>query len=208
VRPHVVDRPVVAKNERRKEPESVKSAILLGALAAGAGSLVPQATAREHAAKTARTVVRPDPAAMRRVLAGISHHRDETWRWQRVMHMHRTPYSNSAQVARSLAYRKWVLQLWQQRAHRARQMALNPPHKSQWLCIHGYEGSWSDPNSPYYGGLQMDLEFQATYGGDLLRAKGTADHWTPLEQMWVAERAYRTRGFYPWPNTARYCGLI
>ena len=39
------------------------------------------------------------------------------------------------------------------------------------------------------------LEFQATYGGDLLRAKGTADHWTPLEQMWVAERAYRTRGF-------------
>ena len=34
-----------------------------------------------------------------------------------------------------------------------------------------------------------------------------ADHWTPIEQMWVAERAYRSgRGFYPWPNTARYCG--
>jgi len=32
---------------------------------------------------------------------------------------------------------------------------------------------------------------------------------SPLEQMWVAERAYRNgRGFYPWPNTARYCGLI
>jgi hypothetical protein len=26
--------------------------------------------------------------------------------------------------------------------------------------------------------------------------------------MWVAERAYRTRGYWPWPNTARYCGLI
>jgi hypothetical protein len=27
--------------------------------------------------------------------------------------------------------------------------------------------------------------------------------------MWVAERAYRSgRGFYPWPNTARACGLI
>ena len=77
----------------------MKSAILLGALAAVAVSLVPQATAREHAAKTARTVVRPDPAAMRRVLAGISHHRDETWRWQRVMHVHKTPYSNSARVA-------------------------------------------------------------------------------------------------------------
>ena len=96
----------------------MKSAILLGALAAVAVSLVPQATAREHVAKTARTVFRPDPAAMRRVLAGIAHHRDETWRWQRVMHVHRTPYSTSVQTARSLAYRKWVLQLWQQRADR------------------------------------------------------------------------------------------
>jgi len=27
--------------------------------------------------------------------------------------------------------------------------------------------------------------------------------------MWAAERAHRAgRGFYPWPNTARYCGLI
>jgi hypothetical protein len=27
--------------------------------------------------------------------------------------------------------------------------------------------------------------------------------------MWIAEKAYRAgRGFYPWPNTARYCGLI
>jgi hypothetical protein len=27
--------------------------------------------------------------------------------------------------------------------------------------------------------------------------------------MWAAERAHRSgRGFYPWPNTARYCGLI
>jgi hypothetical protein len=54
----------------------------------------------------------------------------------------------------------------------------------------------------------MDVEFQRTYGLDLLRAKGTAEHWTPLEQMWVAEHAYRTRGFWPWPNTARYCGLL
>ena len=156
----------------------MKSAILLGALAAVAVSLVPQATAREHAAKTARTVVRPDPAAMRRVLAGIAHHRDETWRWQRVMHVHKTPYSNSARVARSLAYRKWVLQLWQQRAHKARQTALNPPHKSQWLCIHGYEGSWTDPNSPYYGGLQMDRRVP----GDLRRRPAAREgHRRPLD---------------------------
>ena len=62
---------------------------------------------------------------------------------------------------------------------------------------------------PYYGGLQMDISFQRMYGRDLLRRKGTAENWTPVEQMWVAERALRAgRGFYPWPNTARYCGLL
>jgi hypothetical protein len=55
----------------------------------------------------------------------------------------------------------------------------------------------------------MDISFQRTYGRDLLRRKGTANRWTALEQIWVAERAYRSgRGFYPWPNTARYCRLI
>jgi hypothetical protein len=88
-------------------------------------------------------------------------------------------------------------------------VAQNPPHLSAWLCIHRYEGNWTDPNSPYYGGLQMDYSFQRSYGGALLNSKGTADHWTPLEQMWVAERAYSSgRGFYPWPNTARFCNLI
>ena len=37
----------------------------------------------------------------------------------------------------------------------------------------------------------MDLSFQQTYGGWLLRHKGTADHWSPLEQIWVAVRASR-----------------
>ena len=90
-----------------------------------------------------------------------------------------------------------------------RRRAHNPPHAAAWRCIQRYEGRWNDPSAPYYGGLQMDLGFQRRYGSDLLRTKGTADNWTPVEQMWVAERAYRAgRGFYPWPNTARYCGLI
>jgi hypothetical protein len=55
----------------------------------------------------------------------------------------------------------------------------------------------------------MDWGFMARYGGDLLRHKGTAERWTPIEQMWVAERAYRRgRGFSPWPNAARACGLL
>lgn len=77
------------------------------------------------------------------------------------------------------------------------------------LCIHRGEGAWNDPNPPYYGGLQMDYGFMSTYGGRLLATKGTADHWTPAEQIGVAIRAYNSgRGFYPWPTTARNCGLI
>jgi hypothetical protein len=55
----------------------------------------------------------------------------------------------------------------------------------------------------------MSLDFQRAYGPGLLARKGTADKWTPLEQMWAAERAYRSGlGFQPWPSTARSCGLL
>lgn len=84
-----------------------------------------------------------------------------------------------------------------------------PPHYNEWLCIHSHEGSWdANTGNGYYGGLQMDYDFMRTYGSGYLKIKGTANNWTPLEQMWVAERAYSSgRGFGPWPNTARMCGL-
>ena len=108
-----------------------------------------------------------------------------------------------------LRYRLWLRDAWRIRAERARYRAHHPPHRSEWLCIHRFEGAWTDPNSPYYGGLQMDISFQRTYGAALLRRKGTANHWEPYEQMWIAERAVKAgRGFYPWPLTARSCGLI
>ena len=102
---------------------------------------------------------------------------------------------------------------WQwSRAVRLARVAHDPPHLSAWRCIGRYEsgGSWSiDTGNGYYGGLQMDRGFQLTYGGWLYRTKGTAEHWTPLEQMWTAERAHASgRGFTPWPNTARACGLL
>jgi hypothetical protein len=54
----------------------------------------------------------------------------------------------------------------------------------------------------------MDISFQRGYGRYLLRRKGTANHWTPAEQMWTAEKALRTGGsFRPWPVAARRCGL-
>ena len=139
----------------------------------------------------------------------IHHYRRVTWRWQSVMGARHTRATRAAVKDPSHKYKIWVRNLWKHRAKRARRLAAHPPHMAGWLCIHRYEGAWNDPNGPYYGGLQMDLGFQRTYGARLLRRKGTADHWTPLEQMWVAERALRAgRGFYPWPNTARACGLI
>jgi hypothetical protein len=189
----------------------LKNVALFAVLVTCAIALVPQATARQQAPSRARVAkavksVPPDTGAA--LLPVISAHRDETWRWQRVMQQPRTPFNDSASRVENLAYRRWVAGLWQHRAVAAKKQAHRPPHRSQWLCIHRYEGDWNDAGAPYYGGLQMDVEFQRTYAIQLYRAKGTADHWTPLEQMWAAERAYRTRGFWPWPNTARYCGLI
>lgn len=109
--------------------------------------------------------------------------------------------------------RSW--ERWEKKQEAVRAAAARaafPAHYSAWLCIHSYEshGSWSaNTGNGYYGGLQMDIPFQTTYGAELYRLKGTADHWTPMEQMQVAEKAYSSgRGFGPWPKTAGYCGLI
>ena len=143
------------------------------------------------------------------VLRAIAKYRADTWRWQRLMAQRLTPASGVAERTTSPAFRQWILEFWMKRAARARREASSPPHRSAWLCIHRYEGPWNDPGAPYYGGLQMDLAFQRANGPDLLRRKGTANNWTPLEQMWVAERALRRgSGFYPWPTAARRCGLI
>lgn len=81
---------------------------------------------------------------------------------------------------------------------------------SAFTCIHLYEGAWdANTGNGYYGGLQMDYGFQSTYGGEFLRRWGTADRWPAWAQLTAAVRAYRSgRGFGPWPNTARACGLL
>lgn len=80
-----------------------------------------------------------------------------------------------------------------------------------WNCIHQHEGAWYDATgNGYYGGLQLDKQFQITYGKDMIRAYGgLANLWHPYDQMIVAQRAYNSgRGYNPWPNTARMCGLL
>jgi hypothetical protein len=81
---------------------------------------------------------------------------------------------------------------------------------SAWNCIHRFEGSWRDSDDPYWGGLQMDRGFMRTYGSDMIRRfGGFANVWPIWAQMVVAERAHDSgRGFGPWPNTARSCGLL
>jgi hypothetical protein len=136
----------------------------------------------------------------------IQRFRTDTRHWLTVMRGRPPGNVSRSPATRSLAQLRQVVRRWRHRAHSAWWHAKHPPDLRDWLCIHHYEGSWVDSGGPYWGGLQMDLGFQQTYGGWLLRHKGTADHWSPLEQIWVAVRAARTRGFSPWPNTARYCG--
>jgi hypothetical protein len=163
--------------------------------------LAPGGDARSRSAKTQV----PADSLVRQ----IERFRTTTWHWQRVMSRPLTAVSTTYRHHASRRYRLWVRNLWRGRAVRARRRALNPPYKSAWLCIHRYEASWHDGSAPYYGGLQMDISFQLHYGRRLYRVKGTADHWTPLEQIWVAEKARRSgRGFSPWPHTARLCGAL
>ena len=185
------------------------------ACALGAVALVRPAAAEEGVSQP--TVTAETQTHERKLAAAhaasqvrtIKRYRKRTWAWQKLMRAPLTPTGNGNLMSSDPEYRRWVLELWRKRELAARRKAQNPPRLRAWLCIKRHEGPWNDPHAPYYGGLQMDLTFQRLYGHDLLRRKGTADNWTPIEQIWVAERAYRSgRGFYPWPNTARACGLI
>jgi len=95
----------------------------------------------------------------------------------------------------------------------AQETALAQGTTSKWLwnafmCIHRYEGSWSaNTGNGYYGGLQMDWNFMRAYGPEYLRRWGPAHNWPPSVQIEVASRAWKTRGFGPWPNTRRMCGV-
>jgi len=180
---------------------SITAAAALGALAVasttafGAGSTAAQSRASRQ-------------AAVAYYGAEIVRFRRETWHWERVMGIPLTPESVRRLAGLTPTAAADSAELWRRRSSRAHRRAEHPPHLSQFLCIHRFEGSWRDTGAPYWGGLQMDRSFQASYGGWLYRTKGTADHWSPLEQIWTAEKALKTRGYWPWPNTARYCGLL
>jgi hypothetical protein len=182
------------------------------AVALGAGVGAPSSFAENEAEPT--TAVAAEVDIGNYLLGQIARYRKETWRWERLMRIPRTRVYRAAERSNDRAQRLLILNAWKEKAAKRRRQAWNPPRLRAWLCIHRHErdprqGWATATGNGFFGGLQMNLGFQRTYGHDLLRKKGTANRWTALEQIWVAERAYRSgRGFYPWPNTARYCGLI
>jgi hypothetical protein len=177
---------------------------LLAALACAA-TLHAETTPDPPATTTATDPAEAPDLLQRELQRMIDRYRHETWRWQRTMGARLTRELRNPPAVPELKIAAWKIV-----ASKTRHAAQNPPHKRQWLCIHRFEGAWTaNTGNGFYGGLQMDLSFQRRYGGDLLARKGTANRWSALEQMWTAERAHRSgRGFYPWPNTARSCGLL
>ena len=148
-------------------------------------------------------------ASVYKLRAGVNWHRQQTWHWQEVRLASTTKTVFAEKATNSKPYLRWLAKTWSERRIEAKKRAHAVPYYNEWMCIHRGEGAWNDPNAPYYGGLQMDMQFQRTYGWQALQKWGTADNWHPLTQMWVAEKARASgRGFYPWPTTARNCGLI
>jgi hypothetical protein len=180
------------------------------AAAAGAGKSDGTTTTEIATASTTAptaTELRAKARLAARWKRHIRSYRAGTRRWLTVIRGRPPVRLSRSLAARTLVRLRRLAATWRQREHKAWRRASHPPNLAGWVCIHHYEGSWRDSGSPYWGGLQMDLSFQATYGSWLLRHRGTADHWSPLEQIWVAVRASRVRGFSPWPNTSRYCGM-
>lgn len=153
-------------------------------------------------------------------LQGVNYYRTATWEWQKKHGAHKIRSVFSDRTSKSCDYVVWVADLWRNRAKTAREKY----HKAlaerrrifqalyrKYKCIHLHEAAWNDPNPPYYGGLQMDLQFQRTYGSEFLRRWGTADKWPVAIQLMVAERAYDGYGGYgaryfgPWPTWKAYC---
>jgi hypothetical protein len=96
---------------------------------------------------------------------------------------------------------------------RRRRYACRNPWSSAWVsaatCVHRGEGAWSsNTGNGYYGGMQADLSFQRSYLLAAFLKWGTADRWPVRAQLFMAWRGWLSRGWYPWPLTARRCGLI
>jgi hypothetical protein len=152
------------------------------------------------------------PTLHARLYARVSYSRRLALSLRRIYPGHVTRGFAHAQARTARA----TLRLWQRRSAAAalvvsrHEPAIPARLHESFLCIHHFEGAWNaNTGNGYYGGLQLDLSFQALYGPEFLDRFGTADNWPVWAQLQAAVRAYQSgRGFTPWPNTARFCGLL
>ena len=91
------------------------------------------------------------------------------------------------------------------------------PREWIWESVNSREcsGTWNcNTGNGYFGGLQMDYQFQATYNPKALRIWGTANNWPREAQELAADRAfdgYRgfgPRGLGPWPSSNAALGTF
>ena len=145
-------------------------------------------------------------------------------RTQVAIYQGRTAYAWARIATRRKADRDWLQQRLTVRVHelirlsrRFHEAPTRPPHYDAWICIHSGkgaawgtgEGAWNaNTGNGYYGGLQFAQSTWDRNGGRKYASR--ADLATPLQQMWIAESAWRESGgsFSQWPNTARACGLL
>lgn len=157
----------------------------------------------------------PSPTLHAALFARVSYSRRLTLRLRSIYPGHVTRSFASAKADTGSE----TLRLWQRRSafaalavaqHEADGAVIPAWLSDAFQCIHRFEGSWSsNTGNGYYGGLQMDLAFQGLYGAEYVNRWGTADNWPVWAQLRAAARGYQSgRGFTPWPNTARFCGLL
>jgi hypothetical protein len=174
-----------------------------------------QARALDRIRRTFRVTLPATPRLHGRLSDRVAYSRRLTLRLRKIYPGHVTRAFASARSSSGRA----TLRLWQRRSAAAalallRHGVARPELPASLLeafgCIHRFEGAWgSNTGNGYYGGLQMDVSFQRRYGHEFEARWGTADNWPVWAQLTAAVRAYRSgRGFSPWPNTARFCGLL
>lgn len=155
--------------------------------------------------------VAPSPRAPRCSSArrGLEFYRARARYWN--VRMGRLARAERRERPRTCERIREVAELARANAHRARARhdRLYAELDRKWGCIRRHEGAWTTATgNGYYGALQMDTDFQYAYGREYVRRWGLAHRWPPVVQLLVAERAYDSgRGFGPWPNTRRMCGV-
>lgn len=79
-------------------------------------------------------------------------------------------------------------------------------------CVSSLEGglrSVSQPSGTYHGKWQSNRAFEEAYGREFVRRGwGRASNWPEWAQDLMGWRGWSSRGWHPWPNTARRCGLL